>query len=466
MGSITTPDFESNGVSYTVQAVAYNHEGLHLGLSKAFSTPFALHVDTKRFESSEASTSQGSESYIHTWSQPGLNWSEGDSVLVVFVEGKTSEAQDASTNSAATGVPTISGTLEAGQTLTASTSGISDADGLANATFSYQWVSNDGTTDTDIEGAASSTYILNAADEGKTVKVRVSFTDDAGNDESLTSTATDTVAVRANSPATGLPTIRGTAQVGETLTAETSAIADEDGLSNVAYNYQWLADDTDIARATGSSYTLADADEGKTVKVRVSFTDDGGNQESLTSAPTAMVPTPLTAGFQWMPGSHNGRDEFTIFIQFSEEIASSYVTLRDHALTVTGGEVVSADVFGYSDLWALGIDPDGNGDVTIALPITTDCSATGAVCTGGGKKLSNHIEHTVSGPAHTNSVATGIPTITGTAQMGEDADGGDLGHRGRRRAEQRGLQLPVARRQRGDCRGDQQQLHPGGRRRG
>ena len=330
-------------------------------------------------------------------------------------------------NALATGAPTINGTAQVGQTLTATTSNIADSDGLVNAAYSYQWVRNDGGTDAEIQDATGSTYTLDTADEGKTVKVRVSFTDDAGNDESLTSAATDTVAVRANSPATGLPTISGTAQVDETLTAETSAIADEDGLSNVAYNYQWLADDTDIARATGSSYTLADADEGKTVKVRVSFTDDGGNQESLTSAPTAMVSTPLTAGFQWMPASHNGRDEFTIFIQFSEEIASSYVTLRDHALTVTGGEVVSADVFGYSDLWALGIDPDGNGDVTIALPITTDCSATGAVCTGGGKKLSNHIEHTVSGPAHANSVATGIPTITGTAQVGETLTAGTSG---------------------------------------
>ena len=190
MGSITTPDFRSNGVSYRVQAVAYNHEGFHLGLSKAFSTPFTLHVDAKRFESSEASTSQGSESYIHTWSQPGLNWTEGDSVLVVLVERRTPEAQNASTNSAATGVPTISGTLEAGQTLTASASGINDADGLANATFSYQWIANDGTADTNIQGATASSHTLQNEDQGKTIKVRVNFTDDAGNNESLTSVST------------------------------------------------------------------------------------------------------------------------------------------------------------------------------------------------------------------------------------------------------------------------------------
>ena len=263
MGSITTPDFESNGVSYTVQAVAYNHEGLHLGLSKAFSTPFALHVDTKRFESSEASTSQGSESYIHTWSQPGLNWSEGDSVLVVFVEGKTSEAQDASTNSAATGVPTISGTLEAGQTLTASTSGISDADGLANATFSYQWVSNDGTADTDIQGAASSTYILNAADEGKTIKVRVTFTDDAGNEETLTSAATAEVADQAPVQQTpleprnlGALTVSSVAAGTVDLTIAWSAPADNGGSAITAYDLRHI--ESDVTDKADDNWTIVE----------------------------------------------------------------------------------------------------------------------------------------------------------------------------------------------------------------
>ena len=83
--------------------------------------------------------------------------------------------------------PTIAGMVEVGETLTADTSGISDADGLTGATFSYQWVRNDGTGDTDIQGATDSTYTLVPADEGKAIKVRVSFTDDAGYKESLTS---------------------------------------------------------------------------------------------------------------------------------------------------------------------------------------------------------------------------------------------------------------------------------------
>ena len=112
-------------------------------------------------------------------------------------------------NSPATGAPTISGAAYVGNTLTADTSGISDADGLTNGTFGYQWIRNDRTTDTDISGATGATYTPVSADEGKNIKVRVSFTDDAGKQESLTSAPTTTVAVRAP-PLTGLTVNPGT----------------------------------------------------------------------------------------------------------------------------------------------------------------------------------------------------------------------------------------------------------------
>ena len=203
------------------------------------------------------------------------------------------EDADTSDNSPATGVPTISGTAQVGETLTANASGIADEDGLTNATYSFQWLADD----TEIAGATSLTYTLADTDEGKAIKVEVSFTDDAGNGETLTSTATDAVAAApaANSPATGVPTISGTAQAGETLTANTSGIADEDGLDEVSFTYQWLADDSDISGATNATYTLVDADEGKAIKVEVTFTDDAGYDESLTSEATeavAATPTP------------------------------------------------------------------------------------------------------------------------------------------------------------------------------
>ena len=143
----------------------------------------------------------------------------------------------------------------------------------------------------EISGATGSSYTLAAADVGKTIKVRVVFTDDAGNEESLTSAATSEVVAAAtpNSPATGTPAITGTAQVGDSLTADTSGIADPDGLTNATFGYQWLADDAEISGATGSSYTLTSSEQGKTIKVRVAFTDDAGNAESLTSDATAAV---------------------------------------------------------------------------------------------------------------------------------------------------------------------------------
>ena len=207
-------------------------------------------------------------------------------------ETLTSSATAAVTsNSAATGAPVITGTAHVGETLTATTAGIVDADGLVNVSYSYQWISNDGSSDTDIQNATGSSYTLVAGDEGNTIKVRVSFTDDAGNDETLTSSAT--AAVTSNSAATGAPRVVGVGRVGNTLTVDTFRIADANGLVNVFYSYQWISNDgssdTDIQNATGSSYTVSIADRGKAIKVRVSFTDDRGTDETLTSSATAAV---------------------------------------------------------------------------------------------------------------------------------------------------------------------------------
>ena len=378
--------------------------------------------------------------------------------------------------------PVINGIVRVGETLTADVSGIADRDRLENAVFSYQWVRNDGTADTHIADAAGVAYTLVSDDEGKTIKVEVSFTDDEGNPETLTSNPTGKVAaappeevlfsthevtekgielvwnsnsnsteteyvlyrsvlpheslseyatvprsgnstsfidadvepgleylyrvtgvnsdgegpksdpvrlvvpgerleapadlaavyteqgmevtwgaptnagitdyqvyrgkflndggahdgaaskyvkipadgdpmtyldtnvdegakyryrvaavnatgegfkttwldVQAtsaeadiNTQATGLPTIDGTARVGQTLTADVTGIADEDGLDNVTFSYQWMADDVDIAGASGSGYTLTSAEQGKAITVTVSFTDAEGNPETL-----------------------------------------------------------------------------------------------------------------------------------------------------------------------------------------
>ena len=307
-------------------------------------------------------------------------------------------------NTPATGAPTISGTAQVGETLTAGATGISDSDGLGNATFAYQWLADAA----EINGATASTYTLVAADAGKAIKVRVSFTDDAGNIEELTSAATGAVAAAPpppNTPATGAPTITGTAQVGETLTAGATGISDSDGLGNATFAYQWLADAAEINGATASTYTLVAADAGKAIKVRVSFTDDAGNDEELTSAATgavaaAVVKPLLTASAHDVPSSHDGSSAFTFEVRFSEEFPLSYTTLRDHALTVTGASVTYLRRLepGKNVRWEITVTPDSSADVAIALNATTDCEADGAICTDDDRKLTNRLELTVNGP--------------------------------------------------------------------
>ena len=324
------------------------------------------------------------------------------------IPGPSSQQQAA--NSPATGGPGIDGSPRAGETLTATTSGIADEDGMTGAAFAYRWIRHDPATatDTDIEGATGSTYTVTSADEGKALKVRVAFTDDAGNEESVTSYAViaspapTRTREPANSAATGAPGIEGSAVVGQTLTATTTGIGDDDGIAAAVFAYQWLADDAAIKGATASTYTVLSGDMGKALKVTVTFTDDAGNEESVTSQATAAVTQPLTATIHSAPDSHDGRKKFTFELRFSDELKQSFSfkTLRDHAFTVTGGKVVRAKRLekGGNARWEIHVRPSGDGTITIVLPATTDCGAAGAICTADGRMLSGRLELTVAGP--------------------------------------------------------------------
>ena len=100
----------------------------------------------------------------------------------------------------ATGRPAITGQHQVGHTLTADTSGIDDPDGLSSPGYTYQWVRLDAGVFTDITGADSMVYTLTSEDEGKRVRVKVTFTDDAGNSHTLTSFTTGTVQAQTSIP--------------------------------------------------------------------------------------------------------------------------------------------------------------------------------------------------------------------------------------------------------------------------
>ena len=190
-------------------------------------------------------------------------------------------------NQSATGDPTISGTAQVRQALTASTSAITDEDGLTNVTFAYQWVSSDGTTDRDIAGATGSTYTLAASEVGTQIKVLVTFVDDAGNHEMLTSEATATVEPAPNVPATGQPIIIGKTYVNtvEVLQADLSNIADENGMTGAEFAYRWTytSDRGEFVDSYDSTNRIFTSNRGDTIKVYVTFMDDGGNWEAVAS---------------------------------------------------------------------------------------------------------------------------------------------------------------------------------------
>ena len=123
-----------------------------------------------------------------------------------------------------------------------------------------------------------------------------------------------------------------------------------------------------------------------------------------TGTITDSEPVPLTASFSNMPDSHDGSTEFTFDLTFSENFPLSYVTLRDHAFTKDAqneDHIVAAQrkVQGSNQTWTITVEPSGNGAITITLPATTDCNATGAICTFDGRKLSNSNSVSISGPS-------------------------------------------------------------------
>ena len=341
------------------------------------------------------------------------------------------------TNSPATGQPTISGTARVGETLTADTSGIADEDGLANATFSYQWMVGDGASETDIAGATSSTYTLSDNEEGKTVKVRVSFTDESGNEEVLTSQATAAVGSAAEEIVWESELTVG--RVPNVFPHALGYPASEDHggslspdhfeIDGTVYTVEFLLHFAEglwlgIDRELPVDFTLVASEsvhEGSESKAPVTGSGSGGYwwpspipnwsldesvQVSLSIQPQEPLGSrekaPLIANLRDIPSGHDGQSTFTFELRFGEEPEPdfSYKTLQDSAFTVTGGSVENARRLNKPSniRWEITVRPDGNGEITIILPATTDCEAEGAICTEDGRMLFNRIELTVAGP--------------------------------------------------------------------
>ena len=236
-GSLSGYGFTAYGDPYLVDWLAFNRSTDDLGLYLTPGLPrsFTLHYGgTGELHSGDATEGDFNLPNIwYSWSSTNPGWAEGDRVAVALTAAK---------NVAATGAPRIEGLATLGQTLTAGLSGITDPNGVPD-TASYQWLRHDQGTDTVIAGATGAAYTLTSQDVGKTIKVRVSFTDNDGFSEGpLTSEATADAMER---PAT------------------------------VQYQYARLGDQTTLVSNTGQaplSGTTADVSFGATSRYSQPFT--------------------------------------------------------------------------------------------------------------------------------------------------------------------------------------------------
>ena len=176
----------------------------------------------------------------------------------------------AAPNNPATGQPTITGTAQVGQMLTAGMGDIADADGIDASTVAYQWISNDGSADNDISGATSMTYGPVAGDVGNTLKVRVSFRDGAGNDEARTSNATATVTAAPTATLSGL-----TVSVG--------------GTNQITFASGTTSYDVDVAHDVATVDVDATAESGATATVSTATTGASVSGNTVTLAAAGMT---------------------------------------------------------------------------------------------------------------------------------------------------------------------------------
>jgi hypothetical protein len=197
----------------------------------------------------------------------------------------------------AAGQPVVSGVADQGRVLTASNGAFS---GTGPFNYAYRWLrcpstggGGNGEGCAAISGATFKRYTVRAADVGHRLRARVT----ASNSEGSASEVSNATAVVRSASTTGpprntaAPSISGTPQVGQTLTANNGSWS---GLQPVTFTYHWRrctntgAACADITSATAKTYVVTSVDDGTTLRVRVTGHNARGSSSS-TTAPTSVI---------------------------------------------------------------------------------------------------------------------------------------------------------------------------------
>jgi hypothetical protein len=308
-----------------------------------------------------------------------------------------------------TSPPTISGTAMQGQTLTANRGSWSHKP----TSYAYQWQRCDasGGSCVSLAGATATTYTLTGGDVGSTMRVVVTASNKSGS-----GTANSAVTAVVQSPLTppantAPPTISGTAQDGQPLTASPGTWT---GTQPINYTYQWQRCDSNgancspIAGATSTTYSVVSADVGGTITVVVNASNAGGNA-SAPSSPTAIVQATPPA--------------------VSVEPTVSGLAEEGQMLTATSGTWTGTTPIAYDYQWE-SCEPTGNdcgpiaGATATTYGVTTTdvgttlrvlVTATNAAGSTSDFSAATVVVQSASAPP----TYTSPPTISGTAQVGQ-----------------------------------------------
>ena len=309
-----------------------------------------------------------------------------------FQETVVSEATEAveDINDQPSGELSLTGVAREDETVSVITDGLSDPDGSI-VIVAYQWSSNGDP----IATATEAEFTIPAELVGTTLSVDVTFTDNVfTNAVNTANTSFDSVVANANDVATGTVTISSTSPAeGDGLVVSLENIQDEDGLTNVEYTYQWLADGEEISGATASTFIPGQQHVNSALSVEVSFVDDFGSAESLTSTETSAVANVNDApmGSVSISGSAVVGQELTASNNLTDEDGIGEISyewfLNGVTTSVTGSSytVQPADVDGeitveanYVDTFGEQENIESNFVTGLAEPVEFDTSLVGS----------------------------------------------------------------------------------------
>ena len=339
-------------------------------------------------------------------------------VLVGADVGKVLELRETATNAAGSGVslssptativgalpvngqpPSISGEPEQGH-------GLREFHGEWSnepEEFSYQWEHCDGSGNNceAITGANSRNYAPKGTEVGGTLKVQEQAINKAGTSAPATSTATAQVAL---TPPLNVkpPTVTGTPQKGETLTAHQGTWKP----TPTGRSLQWLRCELSECRAiegaTKTSYVVTLADVGSSIVVREAASNASGWEPAYSEGlAIGGNPTPFVSSLEPDTGSEAGGTSVIIVGgNFGETSAVKFGSVGAGSYEVLSPGEIKAVAPAHAS---------GTVNVTVATPKGTSGTTVGSQFTYGNPPTLSSIEPD-EGPEGGGSVVT----ITGT----------------------------------------------------